>query len=403
MENRSIRLGDGKNAGEARPSAYLKRISGAFGVAKYLILLALILFIAFMVLLHSESMTYANLRYLLKDFNLSNEQTSGNFDAAYYEKQQSMSFILFRGELAVAGKNKLTLYPALSQTGTDYPLGYSDPRMLSSDKYLLVYDLGGKDYSLYNSLTCVFSEKADGTITGCSMGQDGSYAILTRSSKAKYQIELYDSKLKKEATYYLDDYAVASALSEDGKRLAILTTSVDSADLDSKLRLASAGRDSYDRTVSLGDELPLEVRFFSSGTICVLCDRSIRFFDADGNEIRQESVTSLSHAAFGSDGVSLVFSSNAVGSENDIVLYDGEGNRTSEAHAPFKILLSALGEDGSVYLLSSSEVYRLKDGQLRSRSFSGSVLTLLTSDQSLFLCRTTSVLTWAYDEEGGFS
>lgn len=376
---------------------YYRRISGRYRVWKYVFLLLLVVYLVVMLLSYGDSITYANLKFLLKDINTSSESAPGDFSSVYFDKQQDMNFALFRGSLAVSGDSRLTVYTPGSPGGIEYLLNASSPVVLTSDRYLLFYDLGSKQYGLYTALANVYSGTAEHEITGGALSRGGAFALITRSSKAKYQLTLWDASLRRVGTYYpadTDDYIFDAAISDDASRIVLVTASVDMSAFSTRVLLAEAGATSYRADITLPGEMPLSAMFFSDGHFCIVCDKNAYFFDENGERLAAFPTTGLNLSSVSPSGILFVTSENVVESENAVSVLDSSGKSVREAHVSARLRDAALAGDGTVYLLGTDRVFRIAPNASVSEELcSGSVLRLLAGDGYVLLCRPTGVST----------
>ena len=387
----------------ADASAYYVKVSGRFRAAKYLFLALLAVYLVVMLASYGDSITYANLKYLMKDFGTSAEGEPGDFSKLYFEKQQNMNFTLFRGSLAVFGSSRLTVASPGTDSGIDFLLDASAPVVLPSDKYLLYFDLGSKQYGLYTALANVYSGTTEHEITGGAIGRGGTFALITRSSRAKYQLTLWDASLRQLGVYYptgTDDYIFDAAISDGGDRLVIVTASVGLSSFQTRVLLAVPGENAYHADIALPGEMPLSAAFFPDGHFCVVCDRNVYFFDENAERLAAVPATGLNLSATAKSGIVLVSSSNVVESENDVTLLDTSGKTVASVCLTMRFKDVALSDDGVCYLLGTDSVYRLlPDGTLGAETCSGLALRLLAGKDYVLLCRPTGITTSFADGE----
>ena len=392
-----------QDAEEPRENEYYRRVSWRYRIGKYAFLLALIAYLAVMLSAYGDSITYDNLRYLLKDLNTRTEDIDDGFADLTYEEQQNMSFGLFRGEFAVAGKSRLLLYLPGGSQGPSFMLNYEQPVLLTSDKYILCYDLGGTKYSIYTSLTNIFKGTADYTITGAAMGRDGSYALVTRSSSARYQVTFWNASLKKKATYYKDKYVFDVAVSNAGDMVAIVSAEAGISSFTTEVMLCRTDRTEPVMTVTLDNVMPLEASFFDNGNLCVLCDTAVYFFDAGGVRLASVPLTDLEMADISGEYAAVVCSKNVVQSENELRVFSAYGGELVSADVSARVKWASAGSgDNCCYLLTPDTVLRYDVAGGRSETpYAGSALAVLAADRYALLCRSVGAQTIFTESKGG--
>ena len=157
---------------------YYESVSERYGVAQVILYMALLAFVSISLLSNTGLITYQNLYYFFKDLNASAETVDVlHTDAVSYPTDVSQSFALYRQGLAVAGNTSVTVFTATGRQVLSQSIQYQNPVAVGSGKYLLVYELGGTQYSLYNSYTQIFSGRTQEPLRGAAVSSSGMYAL----------------------------------------------------------------------------------------------------------------------------------------------------------------------------------------------------------------------------------
>ena len=160
-------------------SAYYETASARFGIAQVVIFLALLAFVILSLLNNRELVTYENFYYFFKDLNAVNLDLY-DADTVAYPTDEIQSFTLYRKGLAVGGNNSVSVFTQSGRQLISASVSYRNPVALGSGKYLLVFDLGGTGYSLYNSYSQIHSGSTDAAITAGAISPEGSFAREAR-------------------------------------------------------------------------------------------------------------------------------------------------------------------------------------------------------------------------------
>lgn len=290
-----FRKGTGKRkreriAVEAPTNPYYEAISDRFGIAQVILFLTLLAFVAVSLLANTGLITYQNLYYFVKDLNASAESVDVlHTDSLSYAADHSQSFTLYRRGLAVAGGTSVTVFTASGRQTVGESIFYQKPTAVGSGKYLLVYELGGTQYSLYNSYTQIHKGTADGPIRGAAMSQSGSYAIITSSQDHPSVVELFDSDFARVNRYTYRSYVTDVAINEKGSRLAVLLSEHENAGLSTSLRFYEPGKTEISASVNLGTGLGLSCTFTEGGRLTALCSDGIYFTSTKGTVLQAVS------------------------------------------------------------------------------------------------------------------
>lgn len=307
---------------------YYAAMSRRMGIAKWVMIVALPVFLAVMLSLYQSSITYDNLKYLMRDFSSDRDETPVKFTDISFEEQSAFDSLVFRGELAVVGSSDVTLYNSTGEKTFGYRSEMENPAAVSSEKYILCYDLGGTHYSIFTNLTRVLDTSADAVIENASVSDGGAFLLVKRARDAKYTVSLYDSSFKNKVNYYKSRFVADAAISPDGKHAVIVTLGNSGADVSCSVELYDFGKDQPSAVRDYTGYLPVSVSFFEDGSFALVCDTRIIFFGEDGNE-RQSYIPKdgqLSCVDASSSGLCAAYFTSAAGRGSDIIIFDNQGN-----------------------------------------------------------------------------
>lgn len=306
---------------------YYARVALLYRTAAVVTGVVLALFCMVVLAVGSEYITYENLTYLARDFDLTMDGSGEMTSAVYYPRHESMKFAPYKTGMAVAGSDILTIYDSAGIVLAEDTLNYTTPCLAVSDKYVLTYDLGGKTYAVYNTLTRVIRRETDFKILSADMSDCGAFVLVTRSNETKYVVELYNEALNQTMSIYKDHYVMDAAVRHDGERLVIVSAVPGQTDFGCEVSLCAAGEGEPLMTVTFGGLMPLDAAFHPDGSFSVLCDGAVLFFDRDGNQLRRYALTGMTlvGADMRNGYVALIGAENALGSENRVLVLNASG------------------------------------------------------------------------------
>ncbi len=388
-------------SGKIRPQTnrYYARIARRYKAAAVCTCIVLALFCLTVLAVGSEYITYDNLTYLVRDFDLTMQNEKEAASTISYERHEGLQFASYKTGMAVAGSDSLTIYDSAGIVLMEDALNYTTPCLDASDKYVLAYDLGAKSYSIYNALTRVVRRDTEFRLIGADMSDSGAFVLLTRSNETRYVVELYNAALNKTMSIYKDHYVMDAAIREDGERVVIVSAVPEATDLGCEVALCSAGEAEPVMTVQFAGLMPLDAAFHPDGSFSVICDGAVLFFDKNGAQSGRYSISGMTlvDAAMGRGYVALLGAENALGSENRLVILNSRGEtvlsqmyRERMQKVTVTALDGAWGEmaDSFCAVLTSSSVLLFDENGIKATYplDDEDVLTLRTTDTGVMVC-----------------
>ncbi len=388
-------------AGKIKPQTnrYYARIAKRYKAAAVCTFLVLVLFTLTVLALGTEYITYDNLTYLARDFDLTMRQEEKAASIISYERHEGLQFASYKTGMALCGSDALTIYDSAGIVLSEDTLNYTTPCLVTSDKYVLTYDLGGKSYGIYNALARVVKRDTEFRLLGADISDSGAFVLLTRSNETKYVVELYNEALNHIMSVYKDHYVLDVAIRDDGKRVVIVSAVPGATDLGCEVSLCSAGEAEPVMTVSFDGLMPLDAAFHPDGSFSVICDGAVLFFDKTGAQTGRYTISGMTlvDADMGNGYVALVGAENALGSENRLVILDSTGEvllsqmyRERMQQVRIAAIDGAWGlmEDALCTVLTPSEVLLFDDTGIKATCAldDDDVITLRTTDNGVMVC-----------------
>lgn len=258
--------------------------------------------------------------------------------------------------LVIAGKGDLSVCMPGSITQLKLALSYSDMAVDASSQYILVYNKNGTELTLANSAAELGTLKLNSPILSVCMGESNQFAVITDESGYRTAVTVYNDKRKQMYKWSSSEYYIMSAsLSDDGKRMAVVCFTQDGADIISRLLFFNLDSNQIQKTVELGDSIPLHVDFLSDNTVAALCHNSLSIINRKGKILGQKTFTSSDFLTYDT-------------AKNQVVL--GLKSYTKSARSDLYILKS----NGKI-----SKPLALQD-DLRNVSLNNNRLAVMTSD-----------------------
>ncbi len=315
------------SVGKAR-NEYYENISAGLGILQVILYLSLFAFVVLSFLTNTNLITYQNFYHFFQDLNASAERVDiFSHDSVSYATDEEQSFTIYRKGLAVAGNTGVTIFSATGRQLVSHGIQYNDPVAVGSGKYLLVYERGGKQYSLYNANTQMHAGETDYPISGAAVSDSGMYALISSASDANSAVYLYNNRFALINIYKKGGNVLDVSISPDGSRIALLTVSPNKGGVSTSLMLAEPGKGSAIAERVISSSIGMKCHFTDSGKIVALCTTGIAYLSANGEleffhdfEGKILALTDVSQS-----GIAVCLKKTEISEKNIIIIFDKNG------------------------------------------------------------------------------
>lgn len=316
-------------AGKIPPqiNRYYKTVSKVYrGIGIGLLLMMFVFFLT-VTMFFSDYVTYENMRYLVRDFGAMMTSEGGGFTTIVYNGSEHMKFETFKNGLAAASGDRYLYYDASGICMIEEDSGCSEPVLVPADKYLLLYDLGGTGYSIYNQLTRIIRRDAEKRIQTADMSDQGAFILVTRSSETRYVVEVYNAAFQHTMSIYKENYVLDASISPDGRSILIASAIPENTDFSCEVSICKVGSSEAAVTLNYPHTMPLDTYATDEGFI-VLCDTGLYFYDHDGNLVSNVDLSgmAITHANMTDASVAVAGDVNALGMESRVMVLSPMGD-----------------------------------------------------------------------------
>ncbi len=390
-KNRSLQVSVAERI-EPQINKYYLKVSRRYLAVGVVFMLVLLLYIGAVTVFLGDYVTYDNLKYLAKDFSAMTLSADADFSKIVYNGSDDMTLTYFRGGLAICDSDSYVYFDTGGNLLVEDRISYSSPVLAESDKYLMVYDVGGRNYAVYNQLTEIISRDTTGDIVAGDVADDGAFIVAYRSRETRYVVDLYSASFSRVMSIYKENYILDAAISPDGKRVVICSAVPSDTDFNCEVEICRRGEAEPVSVTTYEQTMPLDVYAMDNGFV-MLCDNGIYFFDYGGNIISGTSFSgmSLKYADISDSTSAVVCSSSALGNENRIMVFDSvsgaliyDQNVSSRVTG---IYASVNQRNALAYFTTPDSVMRINtDGVLDSHTPESNVISVIPTQKGALAC-----------------
>lgn len=332
-------------------------------ILKIVVLCAAVLLVAAVLvcILFAEELNMDAAKRWFKYLSVRNDET---FGVSTFDAHSSNRYALLGDGLAVISAGGVETFADDGAESGNYALTLNDPVATGNDDMLLCYEVGGKTLlALDEKDGELFRLTADGVFYDADVSHKGAIATAASANGYKTVLHVYDAKQQEVFRWFsASRFMPWCAVSSTGEYLASVAVGENNGSFEATLLLFKTDEEEPLHTIALGDELIYDLRFTEDDTLCVLGEKALTFFCADGSVKGEYSLSEMELEAFdlgGNGFVLLQTNMNMAGSSTAICSVDEAGTKLGEFAVIGNLLdISAKGKYAAV--LTSEELVVLR-------------------------------------------
>ncbi|MBE6653623.1 MAG: hypothetical protein E7610_09465 [Ruminococcaceae bacterium] len=377
---------------------YYENLANRLSFARVVLYMVLVVFLVVTIACNHRLITYENLYYLAKDIGAATLTAQSQADRISYPISSSKAdFALYRGGMVAAGCEVVTAASGSGRQTLSVNVAYADPCVRTSEKYCITFGRGEKSFAVYNPFVRVYREITEFPVYDAVVGDNGYFAVVTRSRDYTSEVILYNDNMEKIANYHLNGYVTGLAMDREGSRLGVVSAESVNGLWETKITLIRMGQRISAETATLSGSFGSICGFVDEDRLAVMLSDRLLVFAPDatvkGEVLFGEDTPALCTVSRGR--IAVLFRSRADLSENLLRVYD-EGCRrvyevTLDKSHPVQTdggaLEIAFGGD-RLYVRTVKSLYRVSGNgeEWTSVPVSHDTLKILPAEDEVYVC-----------------
>ena len=367
---------------------YYISIAYRLRIAKFLSFTLLIVFVLCMLTAFSDDITTEKFRYLMKDMNIDVPITPSDFGNISYTEDPEAVFGIFKNDVVSVGRHKVEVVDTAGNIVLNSDISYVKPRISIGEKYFLIYDLAGYDFSVYNSFSLIYSEKLDYPISHAYMSDDGRILIITKSDDYRCVAIMYNKDYEQAYTWKTNDkYVFDGVLRSDGS-FTLLCASVSDGSFDCVTVDGNMKQDDVTVSPVKKDTMGLYFGEFESGKRVIFCTEGIIFEDENKDVISKINYSSdVCVLTEHTEKYALnIMDTSSLGAENILNVFSENGENILSLPVD-EHPLSVYFYDEDVYIIYTDGIVRINinNGEKVKYKSDSVINTLLQTENGIIL------------------
>lgn len=377
---------------------YYENLANRLSFVRVILYMVLFVFITVTVLCNHRFITYENLYYLAKDISAATLTAQSRADQISYPiSSTEADFVYYRGGMVVAGSEVVTALSGSGRQTMSVNVAYANPCARASDKYFLTFGRGERSFAVYNSFVQVHREITEYPIYDAAVGDNGNFAVVTRSRDYTSEVILYDSDMNQLGNYHLNGYVTSLSMNQEGNRLGIISAEYNGGLWETKVTLIRMTKGLPIASATVVGTMGLQCGFVSDDQLAVVYTDRLMIWESDAS-VKNETFfegTVPTLCAIGDNRVAILFEIQTDLSESLLQVYDKNGRDLYDLRmdATHPVSLSGGAEEltfGNNILLirTQNKLFRLSGNgdDLASAEISQDTVTVLPTEDEVLVC-----------------
>ncbi|MBQ2253146.1 MAG: hypothetical protein II328_04095 [Clostridia bacterium] len=360
-----------------------EKVSRRLRILKLALIFVLIAFIIGGLFVLREEFTAENLRFLLRDIGFSSPSLGLDASSLSFDYDTSLRADLYHSDLVLLRRSLLEVYSFSGSRSLSQEVAFSSPALVTGDKYMLAYDIGGSKLGIYNSFSELYTETFDYKIACADLAGDGTFAVVTAEKGYHSALYVYNNEFSRIFRYATADRVVydVAVCRENPRLVALASVSAVDGDYLTEVHLFDTARAEVKDHFAFDSEMPLKLSFETQGHISLLTDGALHLLDTDGDDDTTCAFSSEDLSGYYAEGVYdiLVKNSSVIGTTLDIEVLEKDGASERRTFSIQNQIQDIRVAHDSVYLLShnSLTVYSLKDSSVKTHKLTNEYKQIL--------------------------
>ena len=330
------------------------------GALRSLALIGLLATVVFCIYQYREDINIKNLSRIAA--YLGSAGRSGEFSSYPFEAGLDSVYAPFEAGLAVLGGNTYRYVTALPEGDFTAQVKAARPAVSVGRKHVLLYDRGGKSFTVANGYTVLHEETLESPILSAEMNQNGDFCIVTDENGYRAAVAMYDSRQNQLYKWFTSDYFVMLASpAPDGKHFAALCVCEQDGTAAFTVRGYAVTQEEPVFTITLSSQAVYSIKHNARGDLVLICDDGVYTYDDKGQPLEQNTFARGSLQLFShhqGEMPALALQSDGAGEQVTLRILDDAGGIAFERS--YSGSLRALdGHGGNYALLFQSRLVTL--------------------------------------------
>lgn len=263
--------------------AHYIRLARYASLARYAVLICIVLFAVYAFSFHSSEITVDNFEYMMKFLNVGDDENTHAGSLIAFDGSKGNRGIIYKGDLAILNENGLTVAGWDGDVILREVFTFDHPKMIENGVNLFCYDLGGRELRIFNSYSQLQRLQYDYPIHWVSSAASGEFAVVSSAKGYRSAVYVYDKDFRiRYSRLFGDKYVDFTAISPDGQEFITAAHYSKKGNLITQIAKFNINQENAVFEQEFIGEIPLGIYYTEDG-YCLLTTDTMRSFDSENN------------------------------------------------------------------------------------------------------------------------
>lgn len=349
----------------------MKKSGGVAGVLISLLLIIAVSIIAFVVYLKSEGYDFSSLK--VKDaisfINSKKERANDPANSEIlFSQEGNVDCKLYKNYTIVLSKDSLEWYARDGKLLQEKSHTLTRPAIRTSDKYMAIVDISGRDIFFYKDKTLLWSRKLENQIINASISDDGYCTVVTQSKEYKSAVQVIDiNGADKYTKMCAEDIVISAKTIHNGEDVLINKILTNGIKSGTQFEFNNVYEEKPFASINVADSIFPVIMSYGDNELAVSRNNMI-FMDKQGKETWRKTADSIYCVATNSEKYVIVagtFANNTGGERQKILVLNTKGEEVYSFDQPENIMgMHLYGDRLALRTQRSVYIYTLKGKKL---------------------------------------
>jgi WD40 repeat protein len=251
------------------------------------------------------------------------------------DSSSEYQFKVYKDNIIFSNKDGIKAVNKKGEEEWSIAMTLTNPYILTTNKYILVADKGGREVNVVTNYSVVCSKRTEEPIIMAKINESGYFAVVTEEKGYKGKITVFNPNGQELYKWHsVENYIIDLDISLDGKRMAVCTVDTSKGKVSGGVVFFNLNEEKPYAGIVINDTLISNIRFYKDNSLIVIGDNQMVGFSPQGIQKWNISYNDRSLQAFNIDSNDIIVlalserkGGNFINSDSVIEIFNRDGQK----------------------------------------------------------------------------